>query len=207
MATTIGQIKKMFYSISDEFSDAYVSNDKLSTLWSAASYVFFNDQIDKNQASFAIVENLQPIIAVDSAAVVSGYAIDLTLVGAANDYWRFRNVRPTYVSGGVTYNEYARQFLDIEKGSVFSAGSYMYPRYELVGDAILLEPQTGTCTVAKVEYYSFPIEDAFTNDASTIPYDKDICDCIVREMSNRLAIEQREGDSYQMTENEIKQNN
>jgi len=203
MSFTVTEIKERINILTDEYASSYLSDSKWTTLWNKASTLFFGKLLSKYGATKRIDENMQCIVA-SATAPVSTYEIDLTGV-ALPDYWKFINVKPTYVSGGDTYSEYARELKPSEKGSVYSGGSFMYPRYTFVQDAILLYPETGTCATALVEYFRKPFDVDFSNPNDTAPYDSDTLDRIILEFANQLSIFERDDAFSAQIENEINQ--
>jgi len=202
MAITVSEIKKRIKILTDEYASAYLSNSQYTTLWSKASVSFFNKLLSKWQITRKVTEDLQSL-STSGTASVSSFIVDTS---GLSDYWKFQNIKPTYTVGNKTYSEYGRELKAIEKGSSFSSGSYLYPRYVLNNTGIELFPQTGNCTSALVEYFRTPFETDFDDDNDTSPYDIDVIDQIILEFANQLALLEREDLFYTQIDREINEN-
>ena len=142
MAITVTEIKKRIRILTDEYASAYLSDTQYTTLWNKASVRFFSKEISKWQITKNVSQYLQSICTKGNATV-SSFVVDTSVI---TNFWKLQNIKPTYTDSGKTYSKYARELKSVEKGSVYSSGTYMNPRYTFNNDGITLYPQTGTCT-------------------------------------------------------------
>ena len=161
MATS-AEIKATFKAAYDSFGFNF-SNNQPNELFERAQNVYWGNLADKWGMSLEVNIDLQPQIK-EANITPSSNEIDLSV--EITDYNRLGYVKPRYVVNGKTYEWAAKPLPISNRYSVYSEGTYRYPRYYLIQDTVVLQP-SATPTNVNVIYvknyesidFSTPLQD------------------------------------------------
>lgn len=195
----VSEIHDKFKSLIDEFYTGEIPNRRLNKIFSQASANYFEKLMNEYQLTNAITAELQPLI-LRATATPTNNEVAITDIPNVK---RVLAVKPTFSDGR---SAWAKELATEELGSVYARGTTRYPRYMMIADTILIQPETPTCTGVEVRYFRKPFEIDFDSPNDDIPYIEITIERIVQNAIAVTAQALREDGLYNISERENTQN-
>jgi len=198
-------IKTRFYTFWDTMQSGTFSNSKLNNIFEKAQTQYLYNIMDSYGLNLAVEEE-STVYLVDFTDTPTNNALDIseTSTGMPN-FERLISIAFKFVKGGVTYYEYARELKNEEKISPLK-GNIRYPKYDYTNDSIRIYPSNETCTEAKGMYFRTIFTIDVTSSTQDLPFTDKNVQGIINNALNLAAQITREDGYYNMSENEIRQN-
>lgn len=199
------QIKERFYTFWDTMQSGTFSNSKLNNIFEKAQTQYLYNIMDKYGLNLAVENEATPYL-VDFTDTPTNNTLDVSETSAGMpNFERLISIAFKFVKGGVTYYEYGRELRNEEKISPLK-GNVRYPKYDYTNDTIRIYPSNESCTEAKGMYFRgiFPID--VTSTTEDLPLTDKNVQGIINNALNLAAQITREDGYYNMSENEMRQN-
>lgn len=195
MATS-AEIKTLFKTYFDAFSFNF-SNNQLNSIFEKAQNIYWGKLSDKWGISLENEIDLQPIIEQYNVVTIAN---PLPLTSLPN-YNRIGVLKPTFVVNGKSYTFPAKPLNANNRYSPLSQGTVRYPRYYLVSDSIVIQPDL-VPTAIYVEYLRdfYPIN--FNDPLTDIPITQRNVQGVLEEALRVTGNMQREFDYANQIANE-----
>lgn len=195
MATS-AEIKTLFKTYFDAFSFNF-RNNQLNNIFEKAQNIYWGKLSDKWGISLENEIDLQPIIEQYNVVTIAN---PLPLTSLPN-YNRIGVLKPTFVVNGKTYSYPAKPLNANNRYSSLAQGTVRYPRYYLVADSIVIQPNL-VPTAIYVEYLRdfYPID--FNDPLTDIPITQRNVQGILEEALRVTGNMQREFDYANQIANE-----
>ncbi len=184
----VSEIKRRFKVAADEMS-ANWSNTQLNQIFSRAQVAYLDMLANNYGADLENEVDIQPYVKTAALTPVS----NIIPISGLSEYDRVVYLKPTYVVNGITYSYPSKPLPQTNRYSVFSNGTYRYPRHYLIDDNIVLQP-SDTPTAVDVVYLRGIYDIDFTiADYDVAITDKNV-DGIIGVALRHIATSQREYD-------------
>jgi hypothetical protein len=199
------EIKDRFFTFWDTLQSGTFSNTKLNYIFEKAQTQYLYNIMDSYGLNLAVEEESTTYIT-DFTAIPTNNALDVTETSVVMpDFERLIAMACKFTKGGVTYYEYARQLKDEEKISPLK-GNIRYPKYDYTNTSIRIYPQAETCLETKGLYFRTIFDIDVTSSTQDLPFTDKNVQGIINNALNLAAQITREDGYYNMSENEIRQN-
>jgi hypothetical protein len=188
MATS-AQIKQSFKVAYDAFSFNF-SNNQLNEIFEKAQNIYWGALSDKWGVSLEGGIDLQPQVMEINIVNPGAYSLPLSLIP---DYNRIGFIKPTYVVNGTSYSYPAKPLPINNKYSMLSSGTVRYPRYYIIDDRIVLQPDINPTNVNVIYIKNYESID-FNDIVTDIPITERNVQGIVEQALRVCGTSQREYD-------------
>lgn len=195
MATS-AEIKTLFKTYFDAFSFNF-SNNQLNSIFEKAQNIYWGKLSDKWGISLENEIDLQPIIEQYNVVTIAN---PLPLTSLPN-YNRIGVLKPTFVVNGKSYTFPAKPLNANNRYSPLAQGTVRYPRYYLVSDSIVIQPDL-VPTAIYVEYLRDFYQIDFNDPLTDIPITQRNVQGILEEALRVTGNMQREFDYANQIANE-----
>jgi hypothetical protein len=182
----VSEIKSKFLVYSDTMSTNW-TNTQLNQIFDKAQQAYWASLSNKWGQDLQNVVDISPITKTITITPTS----NIILYSELPNYERLGRLLPTYVVNGKTYQYPSKPVTENNRYSIYSEGTYRYPRHYLIDSGIVLEPNTTptslTCTYLR-SYYEID----FTAQTTDIPYTDDNVQAIIEIALQNVAVSQRD---------------
>lgn len=151
-----------------------------------------------------INSEIEPLMKTFSVATPTSNKVSKT--ASMVDYLALISVDATFVVNGNTYTNTAAPLPPNSMTNSFSNGTFLYPKYFIVNDDIVIYPKNIQCTLAEGNYFRTPFTIDVLNSGTQILYNINTVTGIVRQLLSSYGLSLSDP-RYQQWEREIMQTN
>lgn len=195
----VSEIKSKYNALLDSFYSGSIPNRRLNSIFAHAGANYFEKLMNQYQLTNSITAELQPLILKMNVSPTNN-EVDMADI---TDVKRVLAVKATFSDGR---ENWAKELATEELGSIYSRGTTRYPRYYMVANTILIQPETPTCTGVEVVYFRKPYDINFDNPNDDIPYLEVTVERLIEEALAVTAKVLREDGFYAQSDKETKEN-
>lgn len=138
---------------------------------------------DNNSDTHKILPLIQKITVANPAANIIDISIGSTIVPNYKQAVYMDNMLFT-VSGKSKPNiQPAKVVIYNQQSNIYSYGNYRYPKYELVADKLILQPNftQAPCTTLDLWYISEPITIDLNDAVTVVPYSQEMIEILIKQ--------------------------
>jgi len=195
------EIKTNFKTYFDSFSFNF-SNTQLNSIFEKANQAYWEELASRVDYDWKNVTEIEPIVQSFSITPTSN---EIAFSDISANYDRLMTIVPTFVVNGKTYTNPSKYLNEVDKSSVYSRGTYRYPKHFIQANKIVINPNT-TPTACTGTYLRVPYPINFVTNVDVPITSSNMMGIIAIALRN-VGVSQREFDYAQQVEGDNKLNN